>query len=207
MKTGRPCREAEISSKSGSSTVKTRTPGRATQRFTVLEVALSCASKINSRKKGLLELHRNPAREAARQASGTDRRSPGACGSWQSFAPFPFFPSTAPETCARASERGGDGGEKIHWLPPRVQGGCSSAPLASHGRREGVFLGGRARGIPSAPEMGTALVGVGEGQWRWGGGDGAEVEQGSGWWSWAKGDGAREEAMDVGRGRGERMGK
>lgn len=126
--------EAEISSGSGSSTVKTRTSGRATQRFTVLEVALSGGSKINSRKKGLLELHRNPAREAARQASGTDRRSPGACGSWQSFAPFPFFPSTAPETCARASARGGDGGKKIRWLPPRVQGGCSSAPLASRGR-------------------------------------------------------------------------
>lgn len=59
-------------------------------------------------------------------------------------------------------------------------------------------------------EMGTARVGVGGEQWRWGGGDGAEVEvaeQGRGWWSWGKGDGAREEAMDVGRGRGQRMGK
>lgn len=53
-------------------------------------------------------------------------------------------------------------------------------------------------------------MGVREGQWRLGGGDGAEegvVEQGRGWWSWGKGDGAREEAMDVGRGKGERMGK
>lgn len=109
--------EAEISSRSGSSTVKTRTPGRATQRFTVLEVALRCGSKINSRKKGLSELHRNPAREAARQASGTDRRSPGACGSWQNFAPFPFFPSTAPETCESLG-KGRGWREKIHWLPP-----------------------------------------------------------------------------------------
>lgn len=123
--TARPRTEAEISSRSGSPTVKTRTPGRATERFTVLEVALRCGSKINSRKKGLSELHRNPAREAARQASGTDRRSPGACGSWQSFAPFPFFPSTAPETCARASARGVDGGKKYAGcplLPPGYRG-------------------------------------------------------------------------------------
>lgn len=33
------------------------------------------------------------------------------------------------------------------------------------------------------------------------------MEQGRGWWSWGKGDGTREEAMHVGRGRGERMGK
>lgn len=145
MGTSRPSTEGKISSMSGSPTVKTRTSGRATQRFTVLEVALRCGSKINSRKKGLSELHGNPAREAARQASGTDRRSPGACGSWQSFAPFPFFPSTAPETCATASARGGDGGKKIHWLPPAVQG---AAAVPRWPAWEGVFLAGGVRGSP-----------------------------------------------------------
>lgn len=46
---------------------------------------------------------------------------------------------------------------------PRVQGGCSSTPLAGHGREDGVFMGGRAWGIPLAPEVGTALVEVREG--------------------------------------------
>lgn len=46
---------------------------------------------------------------------------------------------------------------------PPGTGGCSSTPLASHGRGKGVFMGGRAWGIPLAPEVGTALVRVREG--------------------------------------------
>ena len=85
-----------------------------------------------------------------------------------SFAPFPFFPSTAlANLCKSLSEgrgkesRKGHGWRKIPRCRPGVKRGCSNAPLAQP-RMGPPWVTGFG-GSPLAPAMGTAPAGAREG--------------------------------------------
>lgn len=125
-----------------------------------------------------------------------------------SFAPFPFFPSTALANLCRSLSEGrgkesrkGHGWRKNPMLLPRGKERlqqCPSPPATD------VFsLGGRVWGIPPwHQQWGQPWWEPETGRWSWGEGAGAEermMEQGRGRWRWGGSNLAEEVVMELGR--------
>lgn len=154
MGTRGPCTEAEISSRSGSLAVKTRTPGRATEQIYSLGSGPGLGIQYQQREerahRGCTEIL--PGKRPTRR-SGAISQEPGSL--WFLAAALPHFLSSRQQclqTCARATARGGGrrtgratGGKNPPlplWGKERLQQ-CPSCPAM-----DGASLGHRVWGFP-----------------------------------------------------------